>query len=65
MSEALTSSETPGVAELMGLGWNSATAYLKSKQAMAHTKLNILFLCLYFKCIFSSSNYKNLSMDNA
>jgi len=49
MSEALTSSEIPGVAELYELGLELHSAYFKSDQAMAHTKLKTLFLCLHFK----------------
>lgn len=64
MSEAVTSSEIPGVAELMSLGKSSAVPILK--QASNGTpSLRYSSYAYISKCIFSSSNYKNLSMDNA
>lgn len=60
MTEAVTSSEIPGVSELMSLGWSSTVPSLKRKSNGTHHTKDTLS-----KCIFSSSNYKNLSMDNA
>lgn len=48
MSEAVTSSETPDVAERMSLV-GAPQCPFQSKQAMAHTKLTTHSLCLHFE----------------
>lgn len=64
MSDAVTSSQIPGVAELMSLGWSSTVPILKRASNGTHQAKDTPYAYIS-KCIFSSSNYKNLSMDNA
>jgi len=64
MSEAVPSSEMPGVAELKSSGRSSTVPILKRASDGTHQAKDTPYAYIS-KCIFSSSNYKNLSMDNA
>jgi len=65
MSEAVTSSETPGAAGLVQLGL-APTVLVSKRESDGSRQAKLTRLMLTFSnAFFSSSNYKNLSMDNA
>lgn len=55
MSEAVTSSEIPGVARLMSLGWSSAVPILKQASNGTHQAKDILLMLIFRNAYFQAA----------
>lgn len=55
MSEAVTSSEIPGVAKLMSLGWSSAVPIVKQASNGTHQAKDILLMLIFRNAYFQAA----------